>query len=104
MVVLWLTLPRSDGAHGQSLANILDDPFVMVIGATIAAVCVIIVLPAALFCPRNDHWFRNGLISVGVVLTYILITTPISPAIDVCGSPVVAILALLVIKHVVSGK
>jgi hypothetical protein len=97
VVVLQLTIPPSDSAYGQSLRETFDDPFVRSIATTGAAVFALVVLPFALFCLR-DNWLRNGLISAGVVLVFIAIVTPFSPFFGAFGSPVVAILILLLLR------
>ena len=95
VIVLRLSLPQSDAAYGQSFAETFGDPFVSVIGGTIAVGCAVVVLPIALFCLQKSNWLRNGFISVGIVFAYIAVATPFSPVLAVFGSPIVAIVALL---------
>lgn len=49
IVVLKLTLPRSDQAYGQTLLQTFADPFVLAVAATIATIVGLVVFPIALF-------------------------------------------------------
>jgi len=94
IVVLWLTLPPSDLAHDQSLLETFHDPFVRSIGLTGAIIFALTVLPFALLC-LGENWLQQGLVCAGLVLGFIVIVTPFSPFLGAFGSPVAAILIML---------
>ena len=98
VIVLKLTLPSSDAASSQSLAETFEDPFVRLVAFSVASIAASFVFPVALFCLRDTDWFSQGLITTCIVAVFIAAMTPFAPAIAAFGSPVVAILSLVAIR------
>src|SRR2546426_12218946 len=76
VVGLQLSLPPSDLAYDQPLAQVFSDPFVRDIAFTVSSIAGAITAPIAVFCLTGRHWFRHWASVTAVVNLFIIAATP----------------------------
>jgi hypothetical protein len=83
VVVMTLTLPRSDGAHGQMP---FQDPLVFPVMSMGASVAALVVFPFFYFSCRTLPLRKSVLIVLGITLAGVVIVTPFSAFLGFVGS------------------
>jgi hypothetical protein len=99
VAVLQWTLPRSDVAYGRAFSETLRDPFVRDTAAWFANVSGLVVFVIAFFVLRRRNLLASFAITLGCVLTEIVIFTPLDRRVGLVGAPVVLACALVLCRR-----
>src|SRR5450759_2784364 len=78
VVVIYLSLPPTDSAYHQGLANTFADPFVFTIASLVAVVSGLLVSPVLYFCLRRKSLSFALPIVFGSTLVAVFTLTPFS--------------------------
>src|ERR1041385_42674 len=91
LVALNRSLPPTDGAYGQTIAQMIADPFVWLVATQTATLAGLLIFPIVVLCLWRRDLLRCGLFVFGTTILAVAAITPASVRAGLVASVLVAV-------------